>query len=221
MLLINNQAVEQILDMKGCIEALETGYRDLDQRAGQLSRPLRFLRAQRRSQTDVPLGHHGRRFADLRDLGDPHEVRHARMAGRQDRGKILRRARHLLRRRHGFFHPQRRAAGDHQRRHHPAYARRRLRRPGREVSLPRRRRASSAFFGSGGMARTYLLAFNEVRKIREVRSTARPRRIAKLMRPRWAKNSVLKIIPVENPEDAVRGCGHRRNLHRFDPGHRQ
>ena len=29
MLLINNQVVEQILDMKGCIEALETGYRDL------------------------------------------------------------------------------------------------------------------------------------------------------------------------------------------------
>ena len=29
MLLINNQTVEQILDMKGCMEALETGYRDL------------------------------------------------------------------------------------------------------------------------------------------------------------------------------------------------
>ena len=29
MLLINNQVVEQILDMKGCIEALDTGYRDL------------------------------------------------------------------------------------------------------------------------------------------------------------------------------------------------
>ena len=29
MLLINNQIVEQILDMKGCIEALDTGYRDL------------------------------------------------------------------------------------------------------------------------------------------------------------------------------------------------
>jgi ornithine cyclodeaminase/alanine dehydrogenase-like protein (mu-crystallin family) len=29
MLLINNKVVEQILDMKGCIEALDTGYRDL------------------------------------------------------------------------------------------------------------------------------------------------------------------------------------------------
>ena len=29
MLLINNKLVEQILDMKGCIEALDTGYRDL------------------------------------------------------------------------------------------------------------------------------------------------------------------------------------------------
>lgn len=34
MLLINNQTVEKILNMKGCMEALETGYRDLiDQRA--------------------------------------------------------------------------------------------------------------------------------------------------------------------------------------------
>jgi ornithine cyclodeaminase/alanine dehydrogenase-like protein (mu-crystallin family) len=34
MLLINNQTVEQILDMKGCMAALETGYRDLiDERA--------------------------------------------------------------------------------------------------------------------------------------------------------------------------------------------
>ena len=29
MLLINNETVEEILDMKGCIDALETGYRDL------------------------------------------------------------------------------------------------------------------------------------------------------------------------------------------------
>jgi hypothetical protein len=29
MLLINNEIVARILDMKGCIEALETGYRDL------------------------------------------------------------------------------------------------------------------------------------------------------------------------------------------------
>jgi len=29
MLLINNETVEQVLDMKGCLEALETGYRDL------------------------------------------------------------------------------------------------------------------------------------------------------------------------------------------------
>ncbi len=35
MLLINNQTVEKILDMKGCLEALEIGYRDLSEdRAG-------------------------------------------------------------------------------------------------------------------------------------------------------------------------------------------
>ncbi len=31
MLLINNQTVEKILDMKGCLEALEIGYRDLSE----------------------------------------------------------------------------------------------------------------------------------------------------------------------------------------------
>ncbi len=35
MLLINNQTVEKILDMKGCLEALEIRYRDLSEdRAG-------------------------------------------------------------------------------------------------------------------------------------------------------------------------------------------
>ena len=29
MLLINNRTVEEILDIKGCMEALEVGYRDL------------------------------------------------------------------------------------------------------------------------------------------------------------------------------------------------
>ena len=34
MLLINNEVVAQILNIKGCMEALETGYRDLiDERA--------------------------------------------------------------------------------------------------------------------------------------------------------------------------------------------
>jgi hypothetical protein len=42
MLLINNQTVEQILDMKGCMAALETGYRDLiNERA-----VYRYVRAQ-------------------------------------------------------------------------------------------------------------------------------------------------------------------------------
>ncbi len=31
MLLINNETVEKILDMKGCLEALEIGYRDLSE----------------------------------------------------------------------------------------------------------------------------------------------------------------------------------------------
>ena len=39
MLLINNEVVAQILNIKGCMEALETGYRDLiDERAAYRGR---------------------------------------------------------------------------------------------------------------------------------------------------------------------------------------
>ncbi len=44
MLLINNETVEKILDMKGCLEALETGYRDLiEQRASYRPRIDTFV----------------------------------------------------------------------------------------------------------------------------------------------------------------------------------
>ncbi|MFQ5683456.1 MAG: ornithine cyclodeaminase family protein [Candidatus Binatia bacterium] len=44
MLLINNETVEKVLDMKGCLEALETGYRDLSaQRASYRPRIDTFV----------------------------------------------------------------------------------------------------------------------------------------------------------------------------------
>ncbi len=138
MLLINNQVVAQILDMKSCIEALDIGYRDLvNERAYYRGRYDFFV------PSDDPKlmyrwGTMEGASRSFETFAIQNEVRHARVARRQDRGKILRRARHLLWLCHGFLHPQRRAAGDHQRRHHPTYARRRLRRSRRKISFPRR-----------------------------------------------------------------------------------
>jgi alanine dehydrogenase len=60
--------------------------------------------------------------------------------------------------------------------------------------------------GSGGMARTYLLAFNEVRRIDEVRVYSPTRRNRDGFAKEMSEKLGLKIVPVERTEDAVRGC---------------
>jgi hypothetical protein len=97
MLLINNQTVEQILDMKGCMAALETGYRDLiNERAVYRGRYDMFV-----PNDDPKLMYRwGTMEGASRSL--------------EDSGKILHRARNLLRHRHGFFHSQWRAFSNHQ-----------------------------------------------------------------------------------------------------------
>ena len=60
-------------------------------------------------------------------------------------------------------------------------------------------------FGSGGMARTYLLAFNEVRKIREVRVYSPTQKNRESYANEMSQKLGLKIVPVEHPQDAVRG----------------
>jgi alanine dehydrogenase len=61
-------------------------------------------------------------------------------------------------------------------------------------------------FGAGGMARTYLLAFNEVRKITEVRVYSPTKKNRDTFAQEMGEKLAIKIIPVERPEEAVRGC---------------
>ena len=61
-------------------------------------------------------------------------------------------------------------------------------------------------FGAGGMARTYLLAFNEVRKLHEVRVYSPTKNNRETYANEMGQKLGIKIVPVENAEDAVRGA---------------
>src|SRR4051812_687480 len=61
-------------------------------------------------------------------------------------------------------------------------------------------------FGAGGMARTYLLAFNEVKNVSEVRVYSPTRKNREVFAAEMSERLNIKIVPVESPEDAVRGC---------------
>jgi len=56
------------------------------------------------------------------------------------------------------------------------------------------------------MARVYLLAFNEVRKIREVRIYSPTTKNRETYADEMGQKLGIKITPVERSEDAVRGC---------------
>jgi alanine dehydrogenase len=60
--------------------------------------------------------------------------------------------------------------------------------------------------GSGGMARTYLLAFNEVRKISAVKVYSPMKKNREAYAGEMSEKLGVKITPVERAEDAVRGC---------------
>jgi alanine dehydrogenase len=60
-------------------------------------------------------------------------------------------------------------------------------------------------FGSGGMARTYLLAFNEVRKIREVRVFSPTKNNRESYANEMGQKLGIKILPVGRPEDVIGG----------------
>ena len=72
--------------------------------------------------------------------------------------------------------------------------------------LSREDSAVIGIFGAGGMARSYLLAFNEVRKIREVRVYSPTTKNRETYADEMGQKLGIKITPVERSEDAVRGC---------------
>ena len=61
-------------------------------------------------------------------------------------------------------------------------------------------------FGSGGMARTYLQAFHEVRKIEEVRAYSPTRANREAYAAEMSEQLGLKVTAVDSPEDVVRGA---------------
>jgi alanine dehydrogenase len=60
-------------------------------------------------------------------------------------------------------------------------------------------------YGAGGMARTYLLAFNQVRKIREVKVYSPTQKNRAAYASEMCQKLGIKITPVERPEEAARG----------------
>ncbi len=61
-------------------------------------------------------------------------------------------------------------------------------------------------FGSGGMARTYLQAFHEVRKIEEVRAYSPTKANREAYAAEMSEQLGLKVTAVDSPEDVVRGA---------------
>jgi ornithine cyclodeaminase/alanine dehydrogenase-like protein (mu-crystallin family) len=205
MLLINNQAVEQILDMKGCIDALETGYRDLvHERANYRGRydffvpnddpklMYRWGTMEGASRTFETMAI--RMKSDMLEWPEGKTVEKYCIAPGTFCGIVMvfstRNGEPLAIINDGVIQHMRvgGCAG-----------------LGAKY-LSREDAGVIGIFGSGGMARTYLLAFNEVRKIREVRVYSPTSKNRESYASEMSQKLGLKIVPVENPHDAVRGC---------------
>jgi alanine dehydrogenase len=205
MLLINNQVVEQILDMKGCIDALETGYRDLvHERANYRGRydffvpnddpklMYRWGTMEGASRTFETMAI--RMKSDMLEWPEGKTVEKYCVAPGTFCGIVMvfstRNGEPLAIINDGVIQHMRvgGCAG-----------------LGAKY-LSREDAGVIGIFGSGGMARTYLLAFNEVRKIREVRVYSPTRKNRESYASEMGQKLGLKIVPVENPHDAVRGC---------------
>ena len=205
MLLINNSVVEQILDMKGCIEALETGYRDLiHERAAYRGRYDLFV-----PNDDPKLMY---RWGTMEGASRSFETFAIRMKSDMlewPEGKTVekycvepgtfcgiimvfstRNGEPLAIINDGIIQHMRvgGCAG-----------------LGAKY-LSREDSAVIGIFGAGGMARAYLLAFNEVRKIREVRIYSPTTKNRETYADEMGQKLGIKITPVERSEDAVRGC---------------
>ena len=205
MLLINNQVVEQILDMKGCMEALETGYRDLiNERANYRGRYDFFV-----PNDDPKLMY---RWGTMEGASRSFETMAIRMKSDMlewPEGKTVekycvqpgtfcgivmvfstRNGEPLAIINDGYIQHMR-VGGC----------------AGLGVKyLSREDAGVIGIFGSGGMARTYLQAFNLVRSIREVRVYSPTPKNRESYATEMSQKLGLKIIPVERPEEVVRGA---------------
>jgi alanine dehydrogenase len=205
MLLINNPTVAQILDMPGCMSALETGYRDLiNERAVYRGRydvfvpnddPKRMYRwgtmegASRSFETFAI-----RMKSDMLEWPEGKTVEKYCVEPGTFCGFVMvfstRNGEPLAIINDGIIQHMR-VGGC----------------AGLGVKyLAREDSSVVGILGSGGMARTYLLAFHEVRKIQEVRVYSPTKRNRDLFAAEMGEKLKLKIVPVERVENAVRGC---------------
>ena len=205
MLLINNQTVEKILDIKGCMEALETGYRDLiNERAVYRGRYDLFV-----PNDDPKLMY---RWGTMEGASRSFETFAIRMKSDMlewPEGKTVekycvepgtfcgivmvfstRNGEPLAIINDGIIQHMRvgGCAG-----------------LGAKY-LSRDNSSVVGIYGSGGMARTYLLAFNEIRKIDKVKVFSPSKNNREAYAKEMSEKLGIDIEAVQRPEDAARGC---------------
>ena len=204
MLLINNEVVAQILNIKGCMEALETGYRDLiDERAAYRGRYDFFVpndepKLMYRWGTMEGASRSFETFAirmksDMLEWPEGKTVEKYCIQPGTFCGVVMvfstRNGEPLAIINDGIIQHMRvgGCAG-----------------LGAKY-LSREDSNIIGILGSGGMARTYLLAFNEVRKIREVKVFSPTRKNREIYAAEMGEKLGVKVVPQDRVEDVVRG----------------
>ena len=204
MLLINNQIVERILDIKGCMEALETGYRDLiNERAVYRGRYDLFV-----PNDDPKLMYRWGTMEGASRTFGTFAVRMKSDMLEWPEGKTV--EKYCIERGTfcGFVMVFSTRNGEplaiindgiiqHMRVGGCA---------GLGVKyLSREDSSAVGILGSGGMARTYLLAFNEVRKIRTVKVHSPTKRNRDAYAAEMSDKLGIQVTPVDTTAEAVRG----------------
>jgi ornithine cyclodeaminase/alanine dehydrogenase-like protein (mu-crystallin family) len=204
MLLINNQVVTQILDMKGCIEALDIGYRDLvNERANYRGRYDFFVpnddpKLMYRWGTMEGASRSFETFAirmksDMLEWPDGKTVEKHCIEPGTFCGFVMvfstRNGEPLAIINDGIIQHMR-VGGC----------------AGLGVKyLSRDDSSVVGIFGAGGMARTYLLAFNEVRKLKKVKVYSPTTKNREAYAAEMSQKLGITVTPVDSTEEAVRG----------------
>jgi len=204
MLLINNQTVEQILDMKGCLEALEIGYRDLSEDRARY-RPridvfapnddpdLMFRWGTMEGVSRTLETFAIRMKSDMLHWPDGKTVEKYCIQPGTYCGLILvfstRNAEPMAMINDGIIQHMR---------------------VGACAGLGARYLARSdasvvGILGSGGMARSYLAAFHEVRKLNKVKVYSPTKEHRETYAREMSAQLQVEVIPAENIKDAVQG----------------
>lgn len=204
MLLINNEVVAQILNIKGCMEALETGYRDLiDERAAYRGRYDFFVpndepKLMYRWGTMEGASRSFETFAirmksDMLEWPEGKTVEKYCIQPGTFCGVVMvfstRNGEPLAIINDGIIQHMRvgGCAG-----------------LGAKY-LSREDSNIVGILGSGGMARTYLLAFNEVRRIRQVKVYSPTKKNRDAYAAEMSQKLGVEVLPQDRVDDVVRG----------------